>query len=1456
MSLNRIAIRFFEKKIDIDGLLIVDQHQKTLAKIDHLDAKIKSLSLSHLNFSRINLQRADVNLRIYKSDSVLNLDPIIEYFSGSGGGETPKFTVRCDLFSMRKSHFAYQDQNYMYSDNPSYLDYDDLDFKNLGIRAEKISIDEKFIIADIRKLTFTERSGINVKKFAAFVTASSDSVFVRRGYLQTAQSSVDFDVDLIHKSWADYLDFISNVQMKGNIHKARLAFTDLFYFAPQLDGMDATLAVNNANFKGTVDNLSVRNFDISTLHSTHFAGNIKLKGLPDIEKTYIEYEIADISTTRDDINAFKLPEGENIVLPEMLKNLGRIKVEGTYIGVWDDFHLNAEFLTDLGNFQSNFTMQRDSNARLSYDGNVSGNSADIGLLLSLKQNFQIENFSANLHGKGIELKTANMQFDFDVSHLAYQSYDFERFHLDGNMSGGKINATLNVANKSDSAYIHANLDLSKKDIALIADAQLYNINLGKLELTKDTSDLLTARISAHIDQLNLQKFAGSVHISKTKLNTADATYLMNSLLVKSYQTDSTQRETTIKSDFFDAVLQGHYNFTNFGEIVEDFNDFYLSNLSNKNKVPIVFQGKKTTKQPYDLHLNMDLWRTDGIVAYFIPKLNVSNGSNFTADFTVAENTIEVNFSGKSQKISFQGYDFSNWYINGITDSGTLYIQTGSEYLASSDSALILFDPLFKVDAFSNHINWDIAWGNSQDSTSDAHFNGFFAVHNPRLFELHITDVDLSIYQQQWEDVHESSILFDNGKIRFNNLSFIDKSSGSKREIAINGIVSKNSGDILEVSLSNVDLEALAFFTSQTGMDFAGVINGNVNFHEMLTSPYFVSNLIIKNFGVNGKTYGNGTLEATYEQDLDRIRCSFTINEAASSEFRTVTLRGFYFPRAKEKQLDFRVALADLDLSILKNYVSAFSSSLTGKASGTFTLKGNFQNPDVNGEISATEGRLYVDFTNTAYLINRSKIKVNLKEISFTEMELTDELKGTKGSLTGKIKHDMFNDIRLDIAIKANNLLALNTEKIHNDLFYGQAYATGTMKITGPLDDILIDIDVKSEKGTIITIPFNDKVSISDNNFIAFEKRVDSSGYLAQNIVKKTENSGLGIKVRLNVTPDASIVIDMVSQNSGGILKAKGNGDLRMEITTANDFYMFGTYTIDEGTYDFNLQNLAMKRFEILKNGNITWAGDPYTGKLNIEAIYNTRTSLYPVLAGTAAVAVEDDDKLKRKTSVQSIIQLTGSMSNPEIHFDIDLPNADQEIKEIFFTYVNKNDENEMLKQSFSLLVFNMFMPAGNNSVSATSMLSSGAKSSTFDLISSQLTALIDKVGNLNMDLGVSYSPASDVSDNSQLQVTFAKQFGNKWSVEGNVGYANNTSTNQNNFVGEFNAEYRLSERWRFRAFNRSNENDPLNAISESSSAYTQGISAAYRREFDKVMDLFNPPKKIKISDEHDNDTIQ
>src|SRR6185295_19774444 len=163
--------------------------------------------------------------------------------------------------------------------------------------------------------------------------------------------------------------------------------------------------------------------------------------------------------------------------------------------------------------------------------------------------------------------------------------------------------------------------------------------------------------------------------------------------------------------------------------------------------------------------------------------------------------------------------------------------------------------------------------------------------------------------------------------------------------------------------------------------------------------------------------------------------------------------------------------------------------------------------------------------------------------------------------------------------------------------------------------------------------------------------------------------------------------------------------------------------IEKGNYLFTQFNFFNKYFTIEEGGTISWNGDPFGAQIELSAIYSTRTSLIELVPPTAGITDEDRRELQQRYKVDLYLKLSGSLFSPDISFDIKLP----EVTSVS-SYANiellrlKQDENEMNKQAFAILVFGHFIPTDNSGLGGQSIGTEGINSLS-DFISGQINSL-------------------------------------------------------------------------------------------------------------------------------------
>ena len=195
-------------------------------------------------------------------------------------------------------------------------DFRDLSFVKDSIRAKM-------------RLATREKSGITVKQLSADIKFYPEGMEFYHFDLKTEKSHVRNFFAMRFKSFDDLGEFTTKVKMEADFSDATIDSDDIAYFASDLKTWKKNILINGI-IKGPVADLSGKNIRVNAGLHTELRGDFHLVGLPDIQKTYIDFRSNDFRTTYRDIITF-LPSLKNINNPR-IDRIDNLRFVGNFQG--------------------------------------------------------------------------------------------------------------------------------------------------------------------------------------------------------------------------------------------------------------------------------------------------------------------------------------------------------------------------------------------------------------------------------------------------------------------------------------------------------------------------------------------------------------------------------------------------------------------------------------------------------------------------------------------------------------------------------------------------------------------------------------------------------------------------------------------------------------------------------------------------------------------------------------------------------------------------------------------------------------------------------------------------------------------------------------------------------------------------------------------------------------------
>ena len=1419
----------------VTDVKVLDKHSNCLLSFHRLKARVEKLSLKkrELVFRKITLNQADIQLITYKNDSSLNLQFILDYFASSDttSSVTKPWKLSCQGLEISASHFALRDENSL---NPGPgIDFSDLDLHNLDMDLHDIQLKGDTIQAEIRNISATEKSGFDLRHFSALASVSSGSFSADSLQIITANSDLSLDLRMDYGNWGGFINFLDSVNIRARFKPSELDMRDLVFFAPDIRGMEEKFDLAG-NLKGTVSSFTGKEMVIAYGNGTRFAGTIKMAGLPDFENTFIHLDIDEFRTDVPDIEQFSLPGStDRFKVPAEVSRLGSIIVKGKFTGFYNDFVSNATFLTDAGNIATDILLSNNRKEKIiKYNGHIQASEFNVGKVFDLRE-FGTLNLDATIDGKGFKASNADFTVKGDFTSLQFLGNSLNHVTLDGGFNNSRFQGLVDVTDDLARLHFNGSVDLSDSLPAFDFTADLKNAKLTRLNLLdRDSSSMLSTHMNLNFKGNTLDNLLGSMQFLNTVFVEKNQRLSMKKLNLEMALENGGKRMTLV-SDFADASFTGQYTFDDLSEYLTFIFTDYLPALSLvKPSLPRDVKGR--------FDYTIQLKNTDPVSAIFVPGLSIDPNTVISGGFDPSSGQVNVN--GKSSLIQFAGFSFRDWVLNGASKNGEfgLTMQCGTLDHSSKRKPDIATTRLerFKLSttARNDSVLFRFFW-DDRDSVdlNKADFGGSVSFSSyPRLL-VHVNPATLLINDTLWSIAEGNSLCIDSASMEIRGLQF----SSRDQRISINGRVSHDPLDVLNLEFNQFNVSQLDMLTQPIGIDFDGFLSGRLSVSDLYEVPLVTASLRVEKLGFNHEFLGDAEISSNWDNKSRAINLDTRIAYLGNAGLHYPLLaKGVIYPERDHDNFDVDIKVDNIKLKALQPFFTGLFSRMKGLGSGNLTLTGDFSDPVLAGSVNLMRSEMMVDYLRTTYSFT-GIFNFDKDLMWFKDLQLADSL-GNTGTASGKIKHQAFSDWYLDIQVNANKLSVLNTAYNPDEYYYGKVRATGSVSLTGPVNDLTLLVKATSEKGTEVFVPINYSVNISGNDYITYETAdTAKSGLPAVPPVPSNINLQLGLDVTRNA------YLEIILPYRMGNIKVKGDGLINMGIDSRGDYSMHGQYVMDKGSFLFNFQDLFNRTFEIQKGSTITFNGSPDDADINLQAVYKIKTTL----SGLSGVP---SDYASKRIPVDCIISLKNSLYNPDIHFSIGLGEADVETQRMVYSSIDTANSVAMNQQMISLLVLNSFTSSGESStVSATDL-----GFSTMGILSNQINSWLSQISK-DLDIGVKYRAGNQLSP-QEVEVALSTQlFNDRVVIDGTVGRSSSINSsgtsgstgtqNTNQWIGDVNMEVKITEdgRFRVRAFNRTNTSIDLFT---GQSPYTQGVGILYRKDFDNIGDLFHKQHKSIITE--------
>ncbi len=1297
------------------------------------------------------------------------------------------------------------------------FDANHLNYSHINLSSESLSFSSKQIKADELRFSAQDKNNFNLKQLKTDLDFNDKGISLIGLKLQANQTNIDGDIILQYNSFdelieADLNKINANIQFKAG---TKVALNDAYYFSPSLK--------------------EVATYDSLTKHPIALYGQLKGNALKtDIEKLVVFYgENSSINTrgsvekwmnadsiqvTLNDLTLDASTNDFSFFMPSDYPNHYPQKVELTGKGFYSPQKVSADANAVIDDYSQldvkgflNLTKKQD------YKLDLKASKLALDKWLQDSVSFEPTDVFVNAEGSGFEWPNLTTDASIIIPKFSYQQMDFDSLFLDLQVRKDSLNLNskyednklayqLTANGKLDSTQQKITLDLNLDKLNLqtfgIADSLAYaQLHLNSDILLIDSSQYIDLKIErmSYADQTNFFTFDPL----KLKVgNDADSSYI-------SLEWEQISGEVKLNQPL-NALSRIQYN--------------------AENILALELFNVDSTYKPVDVKVDIKAALSENVNALLNESLTF-DPLRFHGEYLSKKKMLD--FQLNLPQLTYQDISIDSLAIDIKADTNSLKLENTIKKIESG--FINIYETSLLADVNQEQANFKLFM---LDELSDSLFfiNATAKEYNDSL-NWKINPDRLLLNGSRWEVNDDNTFKFTDNKLRIESLRL----KQGEQSLAIETIENENSNG-LAIDFSQFRIENFISLLNPEEIILKGMLDGKFRLADYNNPLDFTADINLKNISVFDKDGGNLSLSA---KQIENHKYDLKIDAKGPLDLEG---GGWIDTNTESPTFDIDLEMLKLSLPFVTAFSEGFIKEASGTIAGNFKIKGNIDNFDYSGDIRFKDASVFSTDLNTQFKLPNEKLLLKNQTIHLDNFTVLDE-QNNKMQLTGDIYTNELLNPDIQLELKANNFQLMNTDKSNNETYYGKVYVDANISWKGTLNRPKINSELTINDNTSFTyvVPPSTVDIIEREGIVRFRspyEALDSLKVKGDSTSKNVDISGIELDALIKTDKNAQFKV-VVDERRGDYLIISGESDLNLGLNEAGTINLTGNYLVNEGYYQLSLYDLVKRKFEIQSGSQVKWYGDPYEAGLDITANYQVETSPSTLMADPSS---SSQTKSQYRQKVPFIVNLfiNGSLSSPEITFGLNMP---QDVRGTFGGQVYQqiqsinNNEAELNKQVFSLLVLNQFFPRGSSGTGPDSEVI--ARNSASQILTNQLNKISDqyiKGIDLSLDLD-SYKDyeSGTAQDRTQLGLSLSKSlFNNRFRVQigSQVDLEGQQRQDQSatDILGNVLIEYLLTEDGTYKLTGyRKNE---FEGLIEGQVTVT-GLSVQFNKEFEQFKDLWN-----------------
>ncbi len=382
---------------------------------------------------------------------------------------------------------------------------------------------------------------------------------------------------------------------------------------------------------------------------------------------------------------------------------------------------------------------------------------------------------------------------------------------------------------------------------------------------------------------------------------------------------------------------------------------------------------------------------------------------------------------------------------------------------------------------------------------------------------------------------------------------------------------------------------------------------------------------------------------------------------------------------RESPLDLTVTVPGFPLRPVNIFLPADMLRLSGDLAAKVRVGGTPDRLQLNGGVRFAQTEVRVPMIGTSFRLSPDTIRIADSRVLFDDYAITAPNKNPL-TIGGSVDLSDFARPKADLALRASDFQFVNVARKEGTSVYGKAYLDLDATARGPLDELVVRGSLALLGGTDISYVMQDspmEVKERPQNVVTFVSFRDLDSQEPSEAAPEVRIGGMDVLLNIDINSDVKAGVDL-SANGENRIDLQGGGHLTYTMNPLGDVSLSGKYVLSGGTVRYNPPVISQKIFKITPDGYVEWVGNIADPAFNITAVETVRAN------------VSSDDQDTRPVNFAVSINIRNTLNDLAVSFGLAAP-EDLTLQ----NELNSLTAEQRANQAMNLLIYNTYSGPGS-----------------------------------------------------------------------------------------------------------------------------------------------------------------